>query len=180
MKTKQECYEEATLKSVGDNPQGTRMDVIYLAMEIYADQFKDASKINNPIKVQDDSLLSKLIGSLQPEKIRNLVATICKISVEINTWQFMSIEELFSKCEFIINDLDKELFEVAMEICYDRQILTCVNTEHGFCGQSNTMEGPMIPFEKLKATVEDIIERGKYPYRILTREDFLQMNPQLQ
>jgi hypothetical protein len=33
---KRKCYEEATLKSLGNNPQGTRIDVVYLAMEIYA------------------------------------------------------------------------------------------------------------------------------------------------
>lgn len=31
-------YEEATLKNLGSNPQGTRMDIIYLAMKMYAAQ----------------------------------------------------------------------------------------------------------------------------------------------
>ena len=39
-KTKEQCYEEATLKSLGNDPQGTRMDVVYLAMDIYANQPK--------------------------------------------------------------------------------------------------------------------------------------------
>lgn len=38
-KTKEECYDEATLKSLGNNPNGTRMDVVYLAMDIYHSQF---------------------------------------------------------------------------------------------------------------------------------------------
>ncbi len=45
MKSKEDCYNEATLKSLGNNPQGTRQDVIYLAMEIYAQQFMGMPKM---------------------------------------------------------------------------------------------------------------------------------------
>ena len=43
-KLKEDCYNEATLKSLGNNPQGTRMDVVYLAMDIYANKLK-----SNPV-----------------------------------------------------------------------------------------------------------------------------------
>lgn len=36
--TKEEIYQEATLKSLGNNSTGTRMDVIYLAMDQYAEE----------------------------------------------------------------------------------------------------------------------------------------------
>lgn len=35
--TKEKAYEDATLKSIAENPNSTRQDVIYLAMEIYKD-----------------------------------------------------------------------------------------------------------------------------------------------
>lgn len=38
MVTKQEAYEKATLLNLAANPMGTRMDVIYLAMDGYAKQ----------------------------------------------------------------------------------------------------------------------------------------------
>lgn len=34
--TKEEIYEETTLKNLGNNPQGTRMDIVYSAMDEYA------------------------------------------------------------------------------------------------------------------------------------------------
>lgn len=36
--TREEIYEEVTLKNIGNNPQGTRMDVVYSAMDEYAKQ----------------------------------------------------------------------------------------------------------------------------------------------
>jgi hypothetical protein len=40
MKTKEDCYNEATLKSLSESSTETRQDVIYRAMDIYSDQFK--------------------------------------------------------------------------------------------------------------------------------------------
>lgn len=37
MKTKEQCYEDATLKLLSD-PNGTRMDIIYEAMDLYRNQ----------------------------------------------------------------------------------------------------------------------------------------------
>lgn len=37
-KVKRIVYQDATLKSLGNNPFGTREDVIYLSMDIYAEQ----------------------------------------------------------------------------------------------------------------------------------------------
>ncbi len=37
--TKQEAYEKATMQNLS-NPNGTRMDIIYLAMDIYAEAMK--------------------------------------------------------------------------------------------------------------------------------------------
>jgi len=34
-KFKEDCYELATLKQLGNNPQGTRMDVVYMAMDLF-------------------------------------------------------------------------------------------------------------------------------------------------
>lgn len=34
-RTKEDCYNEATLKNLSD-PNGTRMDIIYAAMDVYA------------------------------------------------------------------------------------------------------------------------------------------------
>lgn len=36
--TREEIYEEGTLKNIGNNPQGTRMDVVYSEMDEYAKQ----------------------------------------------------------------------------------------------------------------------------------------------
>lgn len=36
--TKEEAYEKATMQELGGNPNGTRQDVVYRAMEIYAKQ----------------------------------------------------------------------------------------------------------------------------------------------
>lgn len=36
--TKEEAYEKATMISIGENPNGTRQDVVYKAMEIYTKQ----------------------------------------------------------------------------------------------------------------------------------------------
>lgn len=38
--TAQEVYERVTLRQIGNNPQGTRMDIVFIAMEEYANQFK--------------------------------------------------------------------------------------------------------------------------------------------
>lgn len=35
--TKEQAYQQATMKSIGSDPNGTRQDVIYLAMDIYAE-----------------------------------------------------------------------------------------------------------------------------------------------
>jgi hypothetical protein len=43
--SKQEAYEQATLKNLSD-PTGTRQDIIYAAMEIYAEEkYKDYIKV---------------------------------------------------------------------------------------------------------------------------------------
>lgn len=44
--TKEEAYQKATLQQLGNNPQGTRQDIIYAAMEIYADSFLKGIWIN--------------------------------------------------------------------------------------------------------------------------------------
>lgn len=36
--SKEECYEKATMQELGGNPNGTRQDVIWRAMEMYANQ----------------------------------------------------------------------------------------------------------------------------------------------
>ena len=36
MKTMEEVYNEQTLKHLGNNPQGTRMDIVYSAMKEFA------------------------------------------------------------------------------------------------------------------------------------------------
>lgn len=41
MRTKEEIYEEATLKSYAENPMGTREDVTHKAMEIYAKEYHE-------------------------------------------------------------------------------------------------------------------------------------------
>lgn len=35
--TKEEAYEKATLQQIGNNPVGTRQDIIYAAMDIYSE-----------------------------------------------------------------------------------------------------------------------------------------------
>lgn len=37
-KSKEEIYNTATLENIGNNPTGTRMDVVYAAMDRYAKQ----------------------------------------------------------------------------------------------------------------------------------------------
>jgi hypothetical protein len=37
-KSKEDVYNIATLKNLGNNPQGTKMDVVYSAMDEYAKQ----------------------------------------------------------------------------------------------------------------------------------------------
>lgn len=36
--TKEEAYEKATMQELGGNPNGTRQDVVWRAMEIYSQQ----------------------------------------------------------------------------------------------------------------------------------------------
>lgn len=63
MKTREECYNEATLKSLGTNPQGTRQDIIYLAMDIYADQFNEFRQ-----GISKEKILEILLKTLIPDK----------------------------------------------------------------------------------------------------------------
>lgn len=53
--TKQEAYEKATAESMAENPLGDRMDVIYLAMDIYARQ-----KWDEACQLQINSCLENL------------------------------------------------------------------------------------------------------------------------
>ena len=53
-KLKNDCYELATLRELGNNPQGTRMDVVYKAMDIYADL-----KVKKAIEEYNNYLSSK-------------------------------------------------------------------------------------------------------------------------
>lgn len=38
MKTKEQVYYDVTMKEIGSNPNGTRTDIVYAAMEEYAKQ----------------------------------------------------------------------------------------------------------------------------------------------
>lgn len=51
--SKEDCYNEATRIELGNNPQGTRMDVIYRAMELYAAQQQKPSGLTPPLFVRD-------------------------------------------------------------------------------------------------------------------------------
>lgn len=54
MRSKEDCYNEATLKSLGNNPNGTRMDVVYLAIDIYAEEYhKDKIAGQQQAKTED-------------------------------------------------------------------------------------------------------------------------------
>ncbi len=52
--TKEEAYELATMQELGGNPNGTRQDVVWRAMELFAEQEKKR-------EVNDNEVLIKLL-----------------------------------------------------------------------------------------------------------------------
>ncbi len=53
MRSKEDIYNEATLKNIGANPNGTRMDIIYEAMDLWAKEYhKNQVKENKLLPLQ--------------------------------------------------------------------------------------------------------------------------------
>lgn len=60
--TKEEAYEKATMISIGENPNGTRQDVVYKAMEIYTDEIRfELSKECKRVKIQRNEYEQELL-----------------------------------------------------------------------------------------------------------------------
>lgn len=60
--TKEEAYEKATMQELGDNPNGTRQDVIYRAMDIYCESVRsELSKECKRVKIQRNEYEQELL-----------------------------------------------------------------------------------------------------------------------
>lgn len=66
--TKQEAYEQATLKNIG-NPNGTRMDIIYAAMDIYRESPVVQDEKDARIKELEEAL-DEIINPIKYMRLR--------------------------------------------------------------------------------------------------------------
>lgn len=67
--TKEECYEKATLLELGNNPTGTRQEVVWKAMEIYAQQFGKEILENQFEAVTDYTFRQSVVSTSDIEEI---------------------------------------------------------------------------------------------------------------
>ena len=62
MKTKDECYQQASFESLAESSTETRQDVIYRAMEIYANEKLGNFISSNPMLADVNLLKDFLLG----------------------------------------------------------------------------------------------------------------------
>jgi 20S proteasome alpha/beta subunit len=73
--TKGEAYEKATMIEIGENPNGTRQDVIYRAIGIYADEVREMlSKECKRVKIQRNEY---------EEELRKAIKEIMRLRAEL-------------------------------------------------------------------------------------------------
>lgn len=65
LRSKEDVYNDATLKNLGNNPNGTRMDIIYDAMDIYAKEYHEN-------EVKNDKFLPKEEINIRHQALENL------------------------------------------------------------------------------------------------------------
>lgn len=97
MKSKEQCYQDATLKSLSENANGTRMDIIYSAMEEYASQFKS------------QPLQSKGAGA--DDEIKKMAETFASTCFTKDSFRWQKVVQYYTKGvnDWLLKRMQEEL-----------------------------------------------------------------------